>query len=432
MKRWLIFLPIIVIFLIASCGPSSEEITAQTATAATAMAAAWTKTPTPTLILTPTFTPTLTSTPTTVPTMTATPLGGGSGQIACLYCMSIPRGVISLVKPDGTGAIPLSDKNSMGASFAWSKNGARLAYFTITGSSGSTAQKKYLTCVVDADSQIEKCFEVGGGTFSLSPDGNKLAIGEFSPTLSIIDFDSGKSEVLMEAPPQWSGWDVDWSPDGTKLVVAGGEIGITVINIMNKQKYPVVEADKPDYYNTPRWSPDGKQIVYVKHNNLFIVNADGSDDLLLVRNAYDPLWSPDGTHITYITGNSNQQNIIMMNVDGTNKVKLTPTSQSFFGNGTIRWSADGKYILYLAYIGSPYDPQNDLYAIDVHSQKIIGFTKSHNVVSYTLSPDGSVVAYTTSSPVVAGKQYSFKSFVVSLDGTMLYEWNSGTVGPWRP
>jgi hypothetical protein len=72
-----IILVIFIFSLLAACAPSAEELATQTATAATATAAAWTKTPTLTNTpsLTPTFTPSNTLTPTETPTpsITSTP-----------------------------------------------------------------------------------------------------------------------------------------------------------------------------------------------------------------------------------------------------------------------------------------------------------------------------------------------------------------------
>ncbi len=72
---------IVLLFMLAACGPSPEQQVAMTATAMTATAAAWT--PTPTATNTPTSTPTPTptetptatpsSTPTSTPTMTPSP-----------------------------------------------------------------------------------------------------------------------------------------------------------------------------------------------------------------------------------------------------------------------------------------------------------------------------------------------------------------------
>jgi hypothetical protein len=67
--KYHIFLLIIVLSLVTACGLSAEEQAAMTATASTATAAAWTRTPTVTN--TPTLTSTLTSTPTE--TLTPTP-----------------------------------------------------------------------------------------------------------------------------------------------------------------------------------------------------------------------------------------------------------------------------------------------------------------------------------------------------------------------
>lgn len=398
------------IFLFSSCAPATTVAVHPTKslTATIAPTATYTLTPSPT------FTPTMT------PTITPTPLGGGSGQIICEYCNGKPG--MSLINFDGTGEIFLTEKDSRGASFYWSRNGARLGYFSITGTEG---QEKYLTCVIDAHGYNEQCFEIGGGNFSLSPDGSKMAI-EHDLKFYIVDLDSGKSEILMEAPSQWSGWDVDWSPDGTKLVVAGGEIGITVINFMNNERYSVVEADKPDYYIAPRWSPDGKKIVYVKRSNLFIVNADGSGETLLVRNAFHPIWSPDGTKIAYFTGSNNQRNIIMMNIDGTNKIRLTPSQLL----DDMIWSLDGNYIIYSVFTGNRNTPSFDLYSVEVANQKV--FSLAINTGRHpSLSPDGSMIFYTTWTK--SEDRYIYHTYLATMDGTIISELNiPGFPGPWRP
>jgi Tol biopolymer transport system component len=361
------------------------------------------------------------------PTITPTSFGGGSGQIICEYCNGKPG--MSLINFDGTGEIYLTDKQSMGASFGWSKNGAKLAYFTIEGVTLPMEERKFFTCVIDGDNFSEQCFEIGGGSFSLSPEGSKMAIGEFSPALYLVDFDSGKSEMLMEAPKQWGGFDVDWSPDGTKLVVAGKEIGITVIDFVTNDKYSVVEADKPDYYTTPRWSPDGKKIAYVKRSNLFVVNADGSGETLLVQNAIYPLWSPDGTKIAYITGSNDQRKIIMMNMDGTNKIRLTPSHNIY----EMTWSSDGNFIVYLTFNGSRGNPIFDLYSVEVTRQEVFSVAKNTGIRGYTLSPDGSMIAYTSFVKGEDPNSYVAHQYLSNMDGTIISELHiPGGLGPWRP
>jgi Tol biopolymer transport system component len=310
----------------------------------------------------------------------------------------------------------------MGASFAWSQNGARLAYFTITGLSGPEDQRKYFTCVIDAYTRKEKCFEVGGGRFTLSPDGTKIVVVDGG--VNIIDIDSGEKQIWMEDQDVDVLASVDWSPDGTKLAVPSLTGGITIIDVVSGEEYTVVESKEFDYFDSPRWSPDGKKIIYAKRSNIFIVNTDGSDNTLLVKNARNPAWSPDGTQIAYIAfapGDYYQNNIILMNSDGTNKVKLTP-SQYLYGDPM--WSSDGNIIVFETFYGSRSNPQFDLYAVEVNSRKLINFTKSYNLDIYTLSPDRRAIYGVGSGG----------GLVVSLDGTILSEWKDKwcSVGPWRP
>jgi len=82
MKKHTLFLTVLML-LVTACAPSAEELAAMTATAKTATAASWTKTPTVTYTPTSTstqtptptetFTPTPSETPTQTPTKTSTP-----------------------------------------------------------------------------------------------------------------------------------------------------------------------------------------------------------------------------------------------------------------------------------------------------------------------------------------------------------------------
>jgi Tol biopolymer transport system component len=260
-------------------------------------------------------------------------------------------------------------------SFAWSRNGAKLAYFSIIDTGG---QRRAVTCVVDANNYGEKCLDVGGGSFALSPDGTELAINDHGSGINIISIDSGEKRILTT-----------------------GESGI------------------------PDWSPDGTQIVYQKGRHVYSINADGTNETRLVSNASSPIWSPDGTHIAYIA----YPNIILMKADGTEKVRLT--SKLTVGNEMI-WSSDGKHIVFLVMTaGDRYNPENDIYVVEVESKKLSRLTKDHNVESFTLSPDGTTIAYTVGAPEKVG--CGVQSYLMSIDGAELSEWKTcGTVGPWRP
>jgi len=52
----------------------------------------------------------------------------------------------------------------------------------------------------------------------------------------------------------------------------------------------------------PAFSPDGSQIAFVNHNDIFIINRDGSNEIQIDIERYfigDLTWSPDGKYIFY-------------------------------------------------------------------------------------------------------------------------------------
>src|SRR6516162_4667428 len=107
-------------------------------------------------------------------------------------------------------------------------------------------------------------------------------------------------------------------------------------------------ADKPakplaidDVFNLrlaadPQISPDGKRVIYVRqfndimtdqrHANLWIVNADGTENRPLTTGNYNdasPRWSPDGTQILYISNRDGSPQIYRRWMDSGQTAKLT-------------------------------------------------------------------------------------------------------------
>jgi len=84
--------------------------------------------------------------------------------------------------------------------------------------------------------------------------------------------------------------------------------------------------------SAPIWSPDRSQIVFVSdrdngNNDLFIINADGSNPVNLSNNPAsdtNPSWSPDGSQILFVSDRDNGNNdLFIINADGSNPVNLT-------------------------------------------------------------------------------------------------------------
>src|SRR5205085_12050692 len=78
----------------------------------------------------------------------------------------------------------------------------------------------------------------------------------------------------------------------------------------------------------PEWSPDGTRIAFdsnrgtssVNDHDLFVINQDGSGLKRLTSSAANdqgPTWSPDGTKIAFISDRAGNDDIWVMNSDGT-------------------------------------------------------------------------------------------------------------------
>ena len=78
----------------------------------------------------------------------------------------------------------------------------------------------------------------------------------------------------------------------------------------------------------PTWSPDGRQIAFASildgNYNIFAINVDGTNRIRLTNNPADderPDWSPDGRQIAI--ADNGEGEIYVINADGTGLTNIT-------------------------------------------------------------------------------------------------------------
>jgi Tol biopolymer transport system component len=97
-----------------------------------------------------------------------------------------------------------------------------------------------------------------------------------------------------------------WSPDGTSILFAAdvdGNGDIYVVPSEGGQEENITST--PDAHETAGdWAPDMSRIVFARDRDLYLMNPDGTDQILLIaddRLEDNPVWSPNGEWILYDT-----------------------------------------------------------------------------------------------------------------------------------
>jgi Tol biopolymer transport system component len=100
----------------------------------------------------------------------------------------------------------------------------------------------------------------------------------------------------------------------------------------------------------PTWSPDGSRIAFQSlrggNEDIYVMDADGSNLIRLTTSVaadMHPAWSPDGTRIAFVSSRGADYDIYVMNADGSGQTALTN------GDGMDEqpsWSSDGQRIAF--------------------------------------------------------------------------------------
>lgn len=212
---------------------------------------------------------------------------------------------IYVIAPGGGEAAELtSEESGVGASFAWSPDGAWIAYLS-TGPE-TKARKDRREKYGD--------FSIIGGDYAMSHLWRIKVPAEMPYDIKQV----GKPEQLTQGE-QFSVGGFSWSPDGTQIAFDAGrdpDLGsrdtqrIYVVELTGLHVRKVVDTAGP--HSNPKWSPDGKEIAYVTSGgdpffffgNSFLatVPADGGTPKLLTKEFDENPglidWAADGIYFT--------------------------------------------------------------------------------------------------------------------------------------
>ena len=186
-----------------------------------------------------------------------------------------------------------------------------------------------------------------------SADGTRIVFeqlvktgGASRDTIWVMNSDGSGQTKLTQGP-----YDTGpaWSPDGTRIVFSRGIQGAWTLWTMNADGTDQVQITFGAVDDTwADWSPDGTRIAFTRFSDIATAAPDGSNQVLLTPRRSTgvlPRWSPDGTRLCYTSSDRGNEDVWVMNADGSRKVDLTSTdpSQDF----SCAWSPDGTKIVFV-------------------------------------------------------------------------------------
>ena len=149
------------------------------------------------------------------------------------------------------------------------------------------------------------------------------------------------------------------SPDGSKIAFQMGEYGSSCeIYTMNVDGSNLTQLTSNNVYDGgPCFSPDGQKIVFSAWDNetypeIFTMDTDGSNRAQITNlgGAYwqsSPEYNPAGNKIYFQAGFNADDHIVMMDLDGSNWVDITPPGNEFgYMEANLSFSPDGSKIIF--------------------------------------------------------------------------------------
>jgi Tol biopolymer transport system component len=211
----------------------------------------------------------------------------------------------------------------------------------------------------------------------------------------------------------------EFSPDGKRIACVG------YINMSTTWSIYILDADGTNlkrltnvsgvFDGALSWSRDASTIAFTRSypsqpsrgDEVWLMNADGSNQHFSGIKGFQPMWSPNGTQFVYSSNKSGNYEIYTSNVDGMNEQQLTINAAD---DSNPVWSPDGSQIAF----SSDKDGNLEIYIMKSDGTQLRRLTNNSVLDNMPRwSPDGSTIVFNSD---IAGNQHT-EVYLMSANGS---------------
>lgn len=232
------------------------------------------------------------------------------------YC-SGPEPTVSLklMDPDGSNKVELLSNQDSIFDFRWSPDSSKILVYL----KGKRVRDPEESLTIDVrDKNIERMgkSEWARGWNHWSPSGAEIV---------------NPNKRLIAGLPAGVAWP-EWSPDSNYIAfIYEGRLAIADARTTGMvDKWRPTKTEPPcDRIGFWSWSPNLERILFLAGGNVCSVKLDGSDIRNLSMSYADSAcWSPDGSKIAFTSSDGRKKNtdIFIMNADGSDQRQITNTN----------------------------------------------------------------------------------------------------------
>lgn len=252
---------------------------------------------------------------------------------------------VHVVNVDGSGPRKLSverpgfDANNPLFDFdaAWSADGRRIAFVSVREDSPNPVYNWDIYTINADGSGLKRITDLpspaGVRSPAWSPDGSRIAFvwavyPDLGWSIYVMNQDGSQQANLTGGKVTGNPLRPIWSPDGERIAFSSwSEInrpqGVYVINADGSGLIRVATSA----LTTGRlaWAPDSSRIAFAperRDGDISVVRVDGTG-LNKIAEGRSPAWSPDGRTIAFVSARSGNDEVYVVNADGSGLRNLT-------------------------------------------------------------------------------------------------------------